>query len=252
MAMPSLKFTLRFIRLIASLALLVSVGSQASTPEKSVSQDAERALEVTLAAIQRLADTDFEQWGYTRTVASDGEILIDRHDPSLPGEEHWQLVSIDGQQPTDKDWKEYRRKRANHAEDPDKDNRYDTGDLAAMIQAESLVSVAYQGPGQRWQFTLKSPDGEHERRFRGLRGELLIHSEDQQAPFIEWVRIWTDEAISPAFGIRLQKLDFDVRFVDLGAHVLPVKMDVFLEGRIFWLKDISTEYNVAFSQMQAP
>lgn len=204
------------------------------------------------AAIQRLTDSNIEGWSYRRTVASDGQVITDHHDPGRAAEEHWQLVSVDGQPPSASDLRKYRRNRADHSRDEDDENRYGPEDLGAMIRTGSLVRVASDAPGELWQFAMQSPDGRHVKRFHGLRGELVLHPHQGGQPFIERVSIWNEDTLAPAFGVRFETLQMDVTFIDLGQYVVPKDMEIFLEGRAYLIKDLNNEYKIAFSDMQAP
>lgn len=240
---------------ITTLILLIAGGAFAGSAPGGEGQrpggENHDAYAQAVLAIERLAATELEGWAYTRTLQSDGRIVVDRHDPSLPGEEHWQLVSVDGLAPSEEDWRDYRRKRANHAEQEQDKRRYEVNDLATMLIADSLQAVSSQGQSQTYRFRLQSPDGRKASLYAGLSGELTLHANHEQ-PFIERVRIWSDEPISPAFGVRLSNFGFEMRFTDHGDHVLPATMDLTMEGRAFVFKDLGNQFQVFFSDHHKP
>lgn len=240
--------------LTALLLLLAGpafAGSAPARPGAPVAVAHTAAYADAVAAIERLAATELERWSYTRTLQSEGRIVVDRHDPSLPGEEHWQLVSVDGLAPSEEDWRDYRRKRADHSAPEKGQRRYEISDLATMLIADSLELVGSQGPSHTYRFRLQSPDGRRAKLYAGLAGELTLHGAGEQ-PFIERVRIWSEQPLSPALGVRLHSFGFEMRFTDHGEHVLPASMDLNMEGRAFVFKDLGNEFQVSFSELRKP
>jgi hypothetical protein len=237
--------------LLLSIAGAAFAGSMPGSFVAPVPDNPQRAYADALVAIERLAATELERWAYTRTMKADGRIVIDRHDPDLPGEEHWQLVSVDGMAPSEEDWRDYRRKRADHSEAKKSERRYDISDLATMLVEDSLQAVGRDGQAHTYRFLMRSPDGKREKLYAGLTGEFTLNRSSSR-PFIERVRIWSDGPISPALGVRLESFGFEMRFNDHGDHVLPETMDLSLEGRAFVFKDLDNEFQVAFTDLHKP
>lgn len=245
--LPMLLFSKYLLKISAVATLIIGVTTVVpASADTAGDVDFQRAQD----AFQRLAATRMEAWTYTRTLKSDGRTLVDRHDPALPGEEHWQLVSVDGLPPSEEDWREYRDKRANHADDK-REGRYSIDDLAAMLKPGSLQLLATQGATRVFSFALQSPDGRREKLFAGLQGEMSLRTDSGQ-PFIEQLRIWSGQPVSPALGVKVSEFRFAMRFADHGPFVVPVELDLELEGRAFWFKDLGNQYQAAFSDHRPP
>ena len=195
-------------------------------------------------AVSRLADLDLEEWYYTRTTVTEAETVVDRHEPHRPGEDHWQLVSVDNEPPTEEDWSRYRERRSDHSESDD--DRLTIGDLERVLVSESLTAEPQDDGSLAFSFHLRSPDGEKESMFERLRGTLRT-VERESGTYPGDVRIWAVEPVYPMFGVRLTEFDLTMRFTPDEEQVFPSEMDFRVDGRAFLLKEIGEDINVRFS-----
>ena len=181
--------------------------------------------------------TDLEEWHYLRTRQGEEEVIVDRHDPTLPGEEHWQLVSIDGRAPTDDERREYEADRADHS---DADERANNENWVKVIVPESVQLLATEGDAQRFGYRMQSPDGRREKLFAGIEGDLLV-VDDADPAWIREVRLWNRETLRPALGVRIDAVDLVFRFRRQDDWVVPTELQARWEGEFLMLKDISDE-----------
>lgn len=104
-----------------------------------------------LAEAIRKSSLDAERWAYTQTTISrdrDGQVkeeTIVRYDPSLPFEEQWTPLKMDGKDPTESQIKRYRENKAKRSK-----SRRSLGELLdlgqAVVAEETASTVTYAVP----------------------------------------------------------------------------------------------------------
>jgi hypothetical protein len=181
--------------------------------------------------------TDLEQWHYLRTRHGEERVIVDRHDPTQPGEAHWQLVSIDGREPTEDERRDYDKDRADHS---DADERANNEDWVKVIVPDSVRLLATEGDARRFGYRMQSPDGRREELFAGLEGDLVV-VDDADPAWIREVRLWNTETLRPALGVRIDAVKLIFRFTRQGGWVVPTELQARWEGEFLMLKDIGDE-----------
>lgn len=224
-----------------SLGILLTTGSALAAADERLRMAMAEALSHAPAlpreAILRYAATDLEQWHYQRTRRSEEGVVVDRHDPTLPGEAHWQLISIDGREPTDRERRDYEKDRADHSE---RDERARGEELVQVLRPGSIAYVGDEGDAQRFSYGLQSPDGKRKRVFEALEGELLIES-DVDSPWVREVRVWNSETLRPYLGVRIDEAQLSFTFERQGDWILPQTVEARWTGEFLLLRDIGNE-----------
>ncbi len=209
-------------------------------------QDLASVPELPRAAIERYARTDLEQWHYLRTRENEEGVVVDRHDPTLPGEAHWQLVSIDGREPTEEERRDYDRERADHSKT---DERARSDDVMRMVLPGSVRALDEIDGAQRYRYALRSPDGKKERVFRALQGEFLVE-QGQWEPWVREVRIWNTGTLRPWLGVRIDEADLLFKFQVQEGWVLPARVEATWTGELLALKDIGETLRVTLTDFR--
>ncbi len=236
---------------LIALAAMACVGpAQATSQQAADLEPSPRAVFVT-AAREALIDTpplfrdallfstatDLEQWHYLRTRFDEERVIVDRHDPTLPGEAHWQLVSIDGREPTEDERRDYEEDRADHS---DADERANNENWVKVIVPDSVRRLGTEGDALRFGYRMQSPDGRREKLFAGIEGDLLV-VDDASPAWIREVRLWNTTTLRPALGVRIDSVDLVFRFQREDDWVVPLEVQARWEGEFLMLKDISDE-----------
>jgi len=188
-------------------------------------------------AILRYARTDLEEWHYVRTRVSEEGVIVDRHDPTQPGEAHWQLVSIDGRAPTREEIEDYEDERADHSKD---DEKARGEEIARVLDPGTVRLVGQEGAARRFSLGLRSPDGKRERVFRALAGELEVVP-GPTAHWVREVRVWNQDTLRPYLGVRIDEADLVFRFTLKDGWVLPAAVEARWSGEFLMLKDIGKQ-----------
>ena len=222
----------------------------ATTPREAFIAAARDALSDTPVlfreALLHSTATDLEQWHYLRTRHGEEGVIVDRHDPTLPGEAHWQLVSIDGREPTEEERRDYNKDRADHS---DADERANNENWVKVIVPESVELLGNEGDAQRYGYRMQSPDGRREKLFAGIEGDLLV-VDDANPAWIREVRLWNRETLRPALGVRIDEVNLVFRFRRQDNWVVPTELQARWAGEFLMLKDISDEVSFTLADFR--
>lgn len=229
----------RLIGVLGTAWLLVMPGP-ATAGSAEEAETLEAVPELPRDAILRYARTDLEEWHYLRERVSDDGVVVDRHDPTLPGEEHWQLVSIDGRTPTEREIRKYEKDRADHTQS---EERADRDNVLRVLVPESVRLLERDGETQRFGYDMRSPDGKRERMFESLEGDFLVDMTAEE-PWVRTVRVWNRETLRPVLGVRIDQADIVFEFTLKDGWVLPAQVEARWSGEILRLKDIGKEVQV--------
>lgn len=197
-------------------------------------------------AVLRYGETDLEQWHYRRSRTTEEGTIVDRHDPTLPGPEHWQLITIDGREPTGDEFAEFEDDRADHS---DEEERARSEFVIDIIEPGSITLLEEIDGAQRYGFQLRSPDGKREKVYLGLSGDLLIQPGDD-GPWVRNVRVWNTETLRPVIGVRIDEIMVSFQFDLQDENVVPVGIEANWNGAFLMLKDIEREVSVSLSDFR--
>lgn len=149
-----------------------------------------------------------DRWAFTQFVREyDGDEVkqerIERYDPSRGYAKRWELISINGQPPTEKEWAEWNRRKNKKPRRgrPEIAERFDFAN--ARVTEETPETVRYLLPlrsGVEWLFPVS-------------KVELLITiNKTGEAPALEQVQARISEPMKVALGLaRILDIDLDVQ-----------------------------------------
>ena len=227
------------ILLLASLLLASGLTVAATESDPGVPENLADAPSLPRDAILRYAETDLEHWAYYRIKESAEGVVVDHHDPTREGPDHWRLVSVDGRLPTTEEITEYNEDRADHSESSDEKARGE--DITAVLAPGSIRFAGAEGQAQRFTYGLRSPDGKRKRTFGALTGDLTVRPGALE-PYVETVRVWTTKTIRPTFGLRIDEAMLTFDFVEWEGTVLPAAGDVRFNGAFLLVKSLEEDF----------
>jgi len=116
----------------------IAIGETVSTDEHAA---------ILNHAIAELDDVNRRNWAFTETsLDSDGE-FVGRFDPSLPAEEGWTLLTINGRSPTDAECMDYTANKAHDGMSDDEDNDVndivEPGSLRLLEETEEFLLFSF-------------------------------------------------------------------------------------------------------------
>lgn len=183
-----------------------------------------------------------EHWAFTRTQMSDEGVFVATHDPRK--EQPWELLTVDGREPTRDERDDFLSERAARQEDDNDDD-----DSRTMV-APGSVELIDESDGH-WQFSF-SPrvDSDEERKFMEVvEGRLEVA---KTGHYVRKVELRNLETIKPGRGVKLEVFDTRFEFAPSpdGSAVLPAVVHTKIKGRVMLVMGIDEELTVEFSDYQ--
>jgi hypothetical protein len=188
-------------------------------------------LQLAEEALSRMASVDMDNWHYTRHFETSEGSRVDSHNPTLPGEEHWQLISEDGAPPSNEDLDDYAKNRTSHVDDSVEFSS--SQDIIDLILPGSMQQVSTDSYGASFSFRVRSPNGKKKNAWASIAGEFHV-SQDMDGPFVDKLKIWNTEPFYPRIGVHMSKLLIEGEFITVEKAILPGKFDIEFSGRA-WL-----------------
>ena len=200
------------------MRLLITLVLLAAPLSAWADDDHRRIFEKAVEAI----DFNFERsWAYTETQITSEFVRVGRYDPRKELGDRWQLLTIDGREPTAEEIEDYRRDQA-HDHSDDNDERVDR-----MVEAETLQLV--EETDDYWLLGFTPSEQEI---MESVDATLRIN---KSTGHLEYVDLRNHEAIRPAFGVKISKLITHLTFgpaVEDGP-IVPLGAQVEVKGRAF-------------------
>ena len=200
------------MRLFVFASLVCTAALSAALPSAAVAKAGPPAL---LAEAVRKSALDAEHWAYTQTVVSkdrDGKVkeeTVVRYDPSMPFDEQWTPVRLDGKEPTDRQIKHL---RAEH--DKRRKSRRALGELLdldkATVVEETAATVTYEVPLVKNDNQRLPPDK--------FRVTARVNKERQA---FENVAVRLREAMRLALVLKLKSGEADLDFTSVDPQFAP-------------------------------
>lgn len=184
-------------RVIISLVALLALGAADPAGEISL-----------LRQVAQAWLDERDRWAFTQFVREyDGDEVkqerVERYDPSRGYAKRWELISINGQPPTEKQWADWNRRKNKkpRRSRPEIAERFDFAN--ARVTEETAETVRYLLPlrsGIEWLFPIS-------------KVELLITiNKAGDAPALEQVQARISEPMKVALGLaRILDIDLDVQ-----------------------------------------
>ena len=183
------------------------------------------ALEDYDAIFEKAVDAvDFEfdrSWAYTETQVTSEHVWVGRYDPRRSSSERWQLITVDGRQPTGEELEEYQRDKA-HDHSRDGDDRVNT-----LVEPDSMRFI--EETADYWLFAF---DPDEEEIMGSVDATMRIN---KASGHLEYIDIRNHETIRPAFGVKISKLITRLTFGPAldGGPVVPISTRVDIKGRAY-------------------
>lgn len=186
---------------------------------------AAEALEDYNAIFQEAVDAvDFEfekSWAYTETQVTSEHVWVGRFDPRRPSGERWQLLTVDGRDPTDDELEEYASDKA-HDHSRDGDDRVNT-----LVEPESVRFI--EETDDYWLFGFVPGE---EGIMDSVDATMRI---SKNGGYLEYIDLRNHETMKPGFGVKISKLITRLTFghATEDGPVVPLSTQVEVKGRAY-------------------
>ena len=185
-------------------------------------------------------------WAYTETRTGKDSSRVARFDPSRPEGERWNLLSIDGREPTATEIDEFLADKADYGGFMSGDNEDDKeDDVRTMVEPGSLQLLEESDSHWLLRFAPESDD-EDEEFLEEMDGTVRIAKADGR---LEYIDIRSDKPVKPAVGVKIREFvtRFEFKRATGDGPVVPVAFRFLIKGRAYLAIGFEEMQSVEFS-----
>lgn len=205
---------------IALVALILSF------PLTAAADDYSEIVALAFATI----DNDFDrEWAFTETSTEEESTYVGRFDPRR--EDPWELLSIDGRDPTPEEAHQWREQKGRHDRE-DEQEEEDEGLEVEFVTPDTITLI--EETDDYWLFgfdpNVNVDDERGEKFMRHVEGRLTVIKDGH---FVESIDLRNTRPIKPAFSVRINTFITTLTFGPAaeGGPIVPKSIDVHVQGR---------------------
>lgn len=224
-----------------SLVALVLCGF---APAGRAAEEAAKPVALVKEALAAMEKSKVSRWAYTMTSVVDGNKTVEKHDPSAPRGQRWELISKDGKTPTDAERRDYAKKRK-------RDSGTGQFNLKELVDLSS-VKVEKEDPERMTcSIRMKADDDDGRIIAEKVQGQLVVR---KQTPAIEALELSNNGRIGKRGVFSLSEFKIRMAFAfdaNIG-ELLPASFSMRLRGRALLVKSLNSDTEVTFSDFRRP
>lgn len=185
-----------------------------------------------LAQLNEAAVTEHERFAYTQVVSSDEEIEISEFQPNATPK--WQLISVNGAAPNDKQTKKFLKQKQREA---DSERTF-----ADIVQPGSVVLVEQNAQAVVVEFR---PQVERmsDKSAEALVGRAVFAGDREQ---LQRFSIVNRGEFSPILSMKIEQFNMGFEFVQVDGQTLPKHLMFVMNGKLAGLKRIDVDSKVEY------
>lgn len=191
-----------------------------------------------------------DEWAFTENATEEGVTWTGRYDPSRVEAERWQLLSVDGREPSAEEtdtWLGEKQRELESDRDDDEENGGDNG--ADMISPDSLALIDETDEHWLFSFVPRDDDEDGDKFLKHVSGELMVVKDGH---YVAYIDMHNDAPIKPAFGVKIKEFLTRLQFAPASPDgpIVPVSVDVRIKGRAFLAVGIDETATVRFTNYE--
>lgn len=213
------------------IVLMLAGGSAFAQDDYSVLID--RAFE----AIDQDLQTN---WAYTESRLEEGTLWVGRYDPRLAEGSRWQLLSVDGREPTADEIEKY-------LDDQDGPDDSDGNERTTEVNRDSLT---LREEGDDYLLFDFEPADDDDEFMEHVDATLRIVTASE--PYVASMDLSSRKAFKPATGVKIHEFATNVTFapVDEDGPVLPRSVNVKVRGRAYLVISFDETTSIEYSDYE--
>jgi len=197
-------------------------------------------------AFDALEDDLSRHWSYTHTQENSEGLYVGRYDPRRPEAERWDLISVDGREPTASETKNYvKQRRKEQGEDAEADEE----GFESVAKDGSIVLI--EETDSYWLFSFEPAVGSEDDQdfMESVDGRLRVNKDGQ---YVAEMTLQSRGAIKPGKGIKIEKFLTRLAFAPIyeGGPVLPLSIEATFKGKAFLVVKFDEHETVRYSNFE--
>ncbi|MFP4549147.1 MAG: hypothetical protein ACLFQM_13535 [Fidelibacterota bacterium] len=152
-------------------------------------------------ALNKLAADSTNQYSYTKKTRSAERTRVIKYDPTEKGSDRWELISIDGQQPTKEELKSFYEEKAKNEEKNGRSFSVDSDEMRDF----TLISET----GDMIKYSYRVESEKNKKMTEKLRCEMAINKKDTS---LAEIKMEITEPFSPMVSVKLEEFHVEMKF----------------------------------------
>jgi hypothetical protein len=198
-------------------------------------------------ALENMSNDYHDEWAFTESETEDGVTTVGRFDPRLSQGERWTLLSVDGRQPTEEEFADYRHDRRHdfQSDDDDSDNEIEIIDIDTLELIEETDDY--------WLFSFSpdiGDDDEAARKFmKKVAGTVKVI---RDGLYFEFIDMRNEKPIRPAFSVKISRFLTHLAFGPAAGNgpIVPLSVDVEVKGRAALVVKIDESESIRYTDYE--
>lgn len=201
--------------------------------------------EIVASAFAAIDNGFDREWAFTETSTEEESTYVGRYDPRR--EDPWELLSVDGREPTSEEARQWRERKGKHGDDDEEDD----GLELEFLTPDSITLI--EETDDFWLFGFEpnvDVDDEHGEKFmRHVEGRLRVIKDGH---YVESINLRNSRPIRPAFSVRINTFVTTLTFGPAaeGGPIVPKTVDVRVQGRAMLAVRFDETETVRFSDYE--
>jgi hypothetical protein len=195
------------------------------------------------AALAANESVKLSQWAYTISKVADGEQTVEKHNPSLPKDQRWQLVNKNGKTPTVEDMNDYAGQRRRRRGDDGQQR------LRELIDQSTIKLLSNGYTHMTCSVRMKASDEDDKLMAEKMHGTLVIHKDP---PYVESLELVNAGRISKFAVLNIKEFKTRLRFQLDPIRNAPLPETVYsrVRGRAILVKSMNADSQSKFSDFR--
>lgn len=185
------------------------------------------------------------EWAFTRTREDNDGTRVERFDPAA--EPKWQLVSVDGREPTEDELRDYAEEVEQRL--AREEGRPGDNDFEGLAAEDGWERLEEDGERVTWRFRPAAGATDREGVAKHLQGELTIL---KSVPYVESFRLYNNEPFRAKVIAKIERFDTRIEMIRLDRRAyMPVRVSTEVRGgAAFGLKSIERDILLTYSDFR--
>jgi len=200
------------------------------------------------SAFSKISDDYYREWAFTESTIEDDMTFIGHYDPRLDEDTRWNLLSVDGREPTADEAADYQRGKKNEFRGH---NSNDSDDVD-MIKFDTLALIEETDEYRLFSFEPRADDdeGDHAAGFmRKVKGTLKIVRDGN---YLAYIDLRNDKPVRPAIGVKISRFRTHLAFGPAAGNgpIVPLGIDVEVKGRAMLFVKFDEQESIRYSDYE--
>lgn len=196
-------------------------------------------------------DADTKQWAFTQTTHRKDKIKIEQYTPGMVGDSSWQLLSLNGEVPTEEQLKKYNEQKSTEKKEAEsKAAKSSKDDHSVAVKTSDMVKLdtlkVLEENESEWVMSFQPNIADFDAEVnKNLSGRLHL---TKNGHYVNRMVMDNIDTLSPYFSVKINKFHLSMEFMKVTDNVLvPKQVETIMSGKALFVKNIEEDSQQSFS-----